>query len=273
MPPSFATLAAARTTVSKPALVERYGPDDLRRGELRLPRGEGPFPVAVLIHGGCWTAAMDDMTGLAPLADALTARGFATWNVEYRRLGNPGGGWPGTFEDIDGAVDHVRDLARRYPLDLKRVIVVGHSAGAHLALWAASRPRLKDKIAGANPLPLAAVAAIDGPGDLAPFAAGIDKQVCGAPVIAPLMGGTPAERPAEYRLASPQDNLPLHTRQLLVQASLGELMQPYVAAARRSGDPVETLAAGTDHFDIITPGTPHGREVVDFIATRALPPR
>ena len=91
MPPSFAELAKARTTVSKPVLVERYGPDDLRRGELRLPAGKGPFPVAVIIHGGCWTASVDNITGVAPLADALTARGFfiARWSGSCAGISSP----------------------------------------------------------------------------------------------------------------------------------------------------------------------------------------
>jgi acetyl esterase/lipase len=265
---SHAALAEARRHVSAPALVERYGPDDLRRGELRLPKGKGPFPVAVVIHGGCWSAAMENWTGTAPLADALTRRGIATWNIEYRRTGNAGGGYPGTFEDIAAAVEHVAVLARTQPLDLHHVALVGHNSGAHLALWAASRAKLAGPL-GRGKVRIETVVAIDGPGTLAPFI-GVDAQVCGAPAIVPFIGGTPAEKSEAYALASPMDRLPLGVRQLLVEGALGPMMQPYYAAANQSGDEVVRFSpGGADHFNIITPGTPHGKEVADFIASHA----
>jgi acetyl esterase/lipase len=263
--PSMAALAEARTAVPAPDRVVAYGTDPLQIGHLRLPEGEGPFPVVVLIHGGCWSAAYDDVTGMGPLAEALTARGVATWNLAYRRLGNAGGGWPGTFEDIGAGIDHVRALAGAYPLDLTRVIVAGHSAGAHLALWGASRPALADVRFGADPFRPMAVVAIDGPGTLASFV-GIDAQACGQPVIVPFMGGTPQDLPDAYRTASPQDQLPLGVRQLLVLAELGPAMQPYLAAAQASGDTVVPLVLeGADHFDPIVPGRPYGDRVVEAI--------
>ena len=125
---------------STPYIRASYGFGPIEVGELRLPPGKGPFPVAVIIHGGCWAKGFATMRMLSPLADALTAKGFATWNIEYRQLGDTGGGWPGTFQDWGAALDHLRVLARTQPLDLKRVIVVGHSAGGHAALWLAARP-------------------------------------------------------------------------------------------------------------------------------------
>lgn len=227
----------------------------------------------MLIHGGCWTAGYATRASFEPLAAALAARGLAVWNVEYRQIGQSGAGWPGTFEDVAGGVEHLRVLARRYPLDLSRVVLVGHSAGAHLALWAASRRKLGGRWADDHAIRPIAVAAIDGPATLAPFV-GLDAQVCGKPVIVPFMGGTPAEKPDAYRLASPADHLPLGARQLLVLGELGPLMQPYVAGAKAAGDPVEVLSpAGADHFDIITPDTPNGAAVVDLIATRAFAAR
>jgi acetyl esterase/lipase len=270
--PSFEALAERRKTVSAPALVERYGPDDLRRGELRLPRGAGPFPVAVLIHGGCWSAAMDDWTGTAPLADALAARGIASWNIEYRRVGNPGGGYPGTLEDVAAGVDHLRSLAGRFPLDLSRLTIAGHSAGAHLALWAASRRGLGGP-GGGDPLLPASVVAIDGPGELAPFI-GPDGQGCGFPAITRLMGGTPAAMPDAYRIATPAARLPLGLRQLFVLGDLAPFMTGYIDAASLRGDMVVRIApGGADHFNIIDPATPQGREVADFIAAQAFPRR
>jgi len=126
-----------------PQLREAYGADSLQFGELRLPRmGLGPFPVAVVIHGGCWTKGFATLRNTAAVASALADEGIATWNVEYRQMGDPGAGWPNSFLDVGAAVDHLRALAKAWPLDLTRVVVLGHSAGAHLALWAAARPRL-----------------------------------------------------------------------------------------------------------------------------------
>jgi acetyl esterase/lipase len=268
---SFRALAMAATSAPRPKITATYGADPIDNGELRIPPGKGPFPVAVLIHGGCWDAGTGGRDDMTPLAAALTKSGFATWNIEYRRVGDAGGGWPGTFRDVAAGVDYVRVLAKTQPLDLRRLVIVGHSSGAHLALWAASRRTLDASLAGKAPLSPAAVVAIDGPGTLAPFV-GIDAQVCGHPAIVPLMGGTPAEKPAEYKLASPADRLPFGVRQLLVLGELGPMMEPYVAAAKASGDRVEALAPkDADHFNILNPGSTQGAEVVDFIAAKALP--
>lgn len=249
-----------------PTAVLRYGPDELRSGQLRLPEGKGPFPVAVVIHGGCWTASFDTMAGMAAVSEALTKRGIATWNIEYRRLGNPGAGWPGTFEDIGSGIDHLAVLAMSYPLDLTRVTIVGHSAGAHLALWGGSRSRLGP--AYAPKVQPVSVVQIDGPATLAPFI-GIDAQACGKPVIAELMGGLPDARASEYALASPAENLPLGIRQLLVAGAFAPLMTPYAEMAEAAGDHVELIRGTDDHFDVVTPGSPVGDKVIDFIATRA----
>lgn len=269
-PDPEATYKAFGAKAAKPTATVSYGPAALQVADLRLPVGKGPFPVAIIMHGGCWQASVDNRSGIAGFAEALTRRGFATWNIDYRRVGDAGGGWPGTFEDIAAAEDKLADVATKYRLDLTRVIIVGHSAGAHLALWAASRAKLPAPWNTPRVRPVA-VAAIDGPGALAPFV-GVDAEVCGKPVIVPLMGGTPQERPTEYRIASPMDNLPLGPRQLLIKGELGPFMDPYIAAVRASSDPLDVLAPPkANHFDIVTPNTPNGAAVVDFIATKALP--
>ena len=255
---------------SRPTATIAYGSSPLQVGDLRLPAGKGPFPVAVVMHGGCFMAGIDKREGMAAFAEALTSRGVATWNIEYRRVGDPGGGWPGTFQDVAAAVDRLATLAPTHNLDLSRVTYVGHSAGAFFALWAASRGQLPAPWGQPRIRP-ASVVAIDGPGTLGSLI-GVDAMICGQPVIVPLMGGTPAEKPAEYRLASPQDHLPLGLPQLLVQAELGMLMQPYEAASRAAGDSVQSLAPpNANHFDVVTPSTVNGRAVVDFIVAKALP--
>jgi len=247
---------------SPTTLVAHYGVDPQQIGELRLPRGKGPFPVAVLLHGGCWDASKGDLRDTAPLAEALAARGIATWNIEYRRTGNPGGGWPGTFKDVAAATDYLAVLARTQPLDLHHVAMVGHDVGAQLALWVAARPKLKDAIAGAMAFRPVTAVAIDGPG--------ADAQRCGETAATRFMGGTPAEKPAAYALANPQAHLPLGVHQLIVVGALGAQMAPYVQAALASGDTVVKLTpGGADHRNVITPGTPQGKQVADFIAAQA----
>lgn len=267
--------ALERMAVSKPTYTMRYGPAPKQYAELRLPAGQGPFPLAVIIHGGCWDVAFGSSGTIAPVADALTKRGIATLNVQYRVVGDQGGGWPGTMQDIGTAIDSVRTLARRYPIDQKRLVVAGHSAGAQLALWTAMRDRLspQSELSRADPLMPKAVVAIDGPGALAEFI-GKDAEICDKPVIVPFMGGTPTQVPQRYRDASPQDHLPLKVPQFFAQAALAELMQPYIDRARKSGDPITAYRPpNTGHFSIINPSLPQGRSTVALIerAVASLP--
>src|SRR5437764_7356894 len=129
------------TTSSIRLLRLAYGPEPLQFGDLYLPDTPGLHPTVILIHGGYWRAryGLDLMTGLA---QDLVTRGYATWNIEYRRVGDPGGGWPGTLLDAAIATDYLRILAPSHGLDLQRVVPIGHSAGGHLALWLAARPRI-----------------------------------------------------------------------------------------------------------------------------------
>lgn len=120
-----------------------YGADPNQFAQLFLPQGRGPFPVAVVIHGGCWKK-FADLKNTVPMSDALRQAGVATWNIEYRRVDSEGGGWPGTYLDVAAAIDYLRTIAPKYQLDLNQVITVGHSAGGHLALWAAARQRLPE---------------------------------------------------------------------------------------------------------------------------------
>ena len=117
-----------------------YGDSPEQFATLAVPATPGPHPVVVLIHGGFWRAAYG-LDLMEPLAADLVRRGYAAWNIEYRRVGQPGGGWPGTLEDVAAAIDKLADLADDADLDLTRVSVVGHSAGGHLALWAADVAR------------------------------------------------------------------------------------------------------------------------------------
>jgi acetyl esterase/lipase len=239
-----------------------YGADPLNYGDLRLPKGPGPFPVAIVVHGGCWVSRFATLQNTAALSDALREAGVATWNVEYRRLDQPGGGWPGTFLDVAAAADHLRTLAQAHRLDLNRVVAVGHSAGGHLALWLAARHRLDagSELRRDNPLKLAGAVALGGPGDLRDFTT-YAASICGSPVIEQLLGGPPASVPRRYAQASPAELLPLGTRQVLIVGEQDGVMPPasrdrYVAAARKAGDDVDiTVVADAGHFEVIAPGT------------------
>lgn len=257
---------------SRPADVNAsYGRGELQFGELRLPKGDGPFPVAVVIHGGCWVSRFATLQNTTALADALRDAGMATWNIEYRRLDHPGGGWPGTFADVADATDHVRELAKRYPLDLSRVVTIGHSAGAHLALWAAARSKLPEgsPLARPNPLPLRAAVALGGPGDLRGFFE-YASSICGSNVIEALMGGAPSAVADRYAQGSPIELLPFGVRQVLIVGQRDGVMPPaarqaYATAAIKAGDKVEVIEVPGGHFEVIAPTSEAWPTVRDMV--------
>lgn len=249
----------------------RYGDDPLQFGELRLPEGRPPFPVAVVVHGGCWRSHYD-ITHIRNLADALRHAGMATWALEYRRVGNPGGGFPGTFLDVAAGLDHVKNIATEHGLDVHRVIALGHSAGGHLALWLAGRVKLgrASKLRGGEPLRLQGVLALAAVDDLRGAVAG---KVCGD-MAAQLLGGTPDDVPERYDAASPLELLPFGIplavvhgeRDALVPASFA---RHFAAAAESFGDQVTlTLVEDAGHFELIVPGSSAWPAVLD--ASRAL---
>jgi acetyl esterase/lipase len=240
-----------------------YGSDPLQFGELRVPSTSGPHPVAIVIHGGCWLATFpnrDDrevaIDNMRPVASALTDAGIATWNIEYRRLGNPGGGWPGTFQDVAHAADFVRTLAKGHGLDLGRVVTIGHSAGGHLAMWLAGRSQLgtASDLYVADPLRLRGVVDLDGPPDLKATMA-VQQPICGRPVIDELIGGSPADRSARFHDGSPIELIPFGVRQEFFAGRMfASQAAPYEAAARRAGDAVQTtVLADAGHFVFIDP--------------------
>jgi acetyl esterase/lipase len=234
-----------------------YGAGTLRFGDLRMPPGTGPFPVAVVIHGGCWRAE-NDLRHISHLADALTRAGVATWVIEYRRIGDPGGGWTGTFADVSAGTDHVRELAAQFPLDLDRVALVGHSAGGHLALWTAARHNLPpgSPLSPTGPLALRGVVSLAGITDLRTFSTG--SAYCNTSVP-PLLGGTVDEVPDRYAQASPIELVPLRIPQRLLHGTLDphvpvEQSRRFETKARSLGDDVElTVLPGVGHFDLIAP--------------------
>ncbi len=227
-----------------PGRPHSYGRHRSQRAELHLPRGRGPHPVMITIHGGSWTARYGKIV-MRGLAGDLLRRGWAVWNIEYRRLGN-GGGWPATFEDVAAAIDLLPELDA--PLDLQRVSVLGHSAGGHLALWAASRDRLPATAPGALPssgggtrVQLRQAIAQAGVCDLAGAYGRWRGGAAGA-----LMGGSPSEFPERYDIGDPLRLAPPSVPVLLVHGIADEtvsvsLSRSYAQAARERGGEVELV--------------------------------
>ena len=238
-----------------------YGRHRGQDGELWSPDGRPPaagWPVVVLVHGGFWRARYrkELMTALA--ADVV-GRGWAAWNIEYRRLGMPKrGGWPTTFEDVAAAVDHLGTLVRDHPLDLTRVVSVGHSAGGHLALWAAGRPGLPESAPGSPEPGFVAVTAVVGLAPVADLEEAAQHGV-GRGTVEGLLGGSPSEQPERYRLASPAARLPLGVVQVVVhgdrdEAVPFELSRRYVARACAAGDEAILVELnGVGHMELIDP--------------------
>jgi acetyl esterase/lipase len=222
--------------------------------ELHVPRGDGPYPVAIVLHGGSWRAGYDRRV-MRPVCRDLVRRGWAAWNVEYRRVGGgQGGGWPATFDDVSAAVDALpADDAR---LDLGRVVLLGHSAGGHLALWAAGRSRLPAGAPGAAPrtTPRAVIAQ-------APVA-NLERAralVEAGGAVNDLLGGSPSEVPERYDLANPFRQVPLAMPVLLVHGAEDQTVavgqsRDYAEAARAAGGVVELVEpAGATHRDHLDP--------------------
>ena len=279
--PNARTMIAYSELIATPAPApdhrESYGAGALQFGELRLPRGRSPTPVVVLIHGGCWRAAYD-LAHVGPAAAALADAGYAVWVPEYRRLGDDGGGWPGTFDDIAAAVDFVRDLSARYAaLDTTRVVLAGHSAGGQLALWAASRrpgDTSVNRAAAATPAkqpPVRAIGVVSLAGitDLAAYAS---ANGCGSAVV-PLLGGTAVQVAERYRAVSPIDRVPIGVPVRLVHGvadptvPLAEVRE-FASRAKAAGDAVTlTEVVGAGHFDVVAPQAAAWNAVLEAVRT------
>ncbi|HEX2669055.1 MAG TPA: alpha/beta hydrolase [Gammaproteobacteria bacterium] len=243
----------------------RYGPAASQAGDLHLP-DRNDAPVVCLFHGGFWRMpyGRDQMT---PLAEDLARRGYAAWNLEYRRLGEAGGGWPGSFEDAHAGIEHLAQLrADGAGIDLSRVMTVGHSAGGHLALWAAG-PR---RIAASSALPQVRIMAAVGQAPAADLKR-VHELGCSNGVAQELLGGTPSEVSERYALASPRELLPLGVPQLVVHGEKDDVVpaavgRDYAKAGEKAGDTVEYIELpGVGHFEHLDPKGEAWGKVVEWL--------
>jgi acetyl esterase/lipase len=265
-PISYQEVAAL--TALAPTLRESYGADSSQFGELRLPAGKGRFPTIVLVHGGCWLSQYD-YRYLNAMAQALADSGYAVWTIEFRRVGNIGGGWPNTFLDVGAATDHLRELATRFPIDTNRVVAVGYSAGGQFALWLPTRRRLAagTPLYTKSPMRVRGVLSTDGITDMGAFARA-QRVGCNA-ATSQLMGGMPDSVPDRYLQVDPIARVPLGVRSRLLRGYLDHIVpmdqaRRFAARASAAGDESQwTLLEVSGHFDAVSPLSPVFYHVLD----------
>jgi acetyl esterase/lipase len=250
-----------------------YGPDPMQVGELSRPLLDGVRPVVVLVHGGYWRVGFT-REAMNELASDLARVGFAAWNLDYRRFGELGGGWPGTVEDVAAGIDHLAEIAPTKNLDLDQVAVIGHSAGGQLAIWACARAGAPPDAPGAGPVVQPkGVVSLAGVVDLVASAtsteAGGGVELRRA--IEDFLAATPEQAPLRYEQASPLALLPVGVPQLLLHGSLDdrvplEQSKRYAEAAAAAGDPVELVELdGVDHFQVIGSTTAWWDQVLEWL--------
>jgi acetyl esterase/lipase len=232
----------------------RYGDGPWHVGNLRVPPGTGPFPVLVFIHGGFWRAGFNESLMVA-LAEDAAGRGVATWNFDYRAVGHPGGGYPGTLEDVAAAIDHLAELDE--PLDLGDVTLVGHSAGGHLALWAVGRPELEFGDPGSGPEVF--------PHTVVAQAAVVDLYAAaarnlGGGAVQGFLGGGPDDVPDHYRMASPVST----DARIIAVHGRYDLVVPIGQSGLLSGSEGIFDDTGT-HFDLLNPRHDLWRRTLDAL--------
>jgi acetyl esterase/lipase len=263
---TWLALRIARSALRRPATRHRYGEHPHQVADLHHPAGTGPFPVVVVLHGGYWQRPYTKLV-MRPLCVDLVRRGYAAFNVEYRRLGRDGGGWPQTFDDVATAIDHLADPGLGDAgLDLGRVTLLGHSAGGQLALWAAGRTELPAGAPGAGPRVLAS--------RVLAMAAVCDLQSAGRAARA-LLGGSPSEVPERWAQADPMRRIPLHVPVGLVHARGDETIaikssRDYAAAAQAAGAEVTLAEPPGGHRAPIDPGSTAWDVAAQWLSAREL---
>ncbi len=247
-----------------PAATERvaYGSDPLEVADLWLPDGPGPHPLVVMVHGGCWQTDVAKVTIMNYVAEDLRRHGAAVWNLEYRGVDRPGGGYPGTFTDVADGADAVRKLAASRHLDLRHVVAVGHSAGGHLVLWLAARDGLPaaSPLRRAHPLRVSVAFSLGGLPDLeAAMAPG--TNTCDSDPPRRLVGEPSAARPSVFADTSPAVMSPPRAAVTLINAERDRIAPPAFAAAyaarvgTKGPAPRTVVVPDEGHVELISPGS------------------
>lgn len=246
-----------------------FGEGEQEFGELWLPEGNGPFPVVAMVHGGCWLSQIPGTILQDYVAADLRDHGIAVWNLEYARIGHETGGWPGTFEDVAAGMDYLRVVANDYPLDLDRLVFTGHSAGGHLALWAAARSSLPDDspVHAADPLLPDAVVTLAGINDLADYRAHGPGR-CGEPdTVDNLVGPIETQTRDLMAQVSPGSMPAITVDQVIISGALDPIVPPvlgerYTMLAEARGDTVRhVVLPEAGHFELIDPTAPAWQEI------------
>jgi acetyl esterase/lipase len=249
-----------------------FGTEAHQFADLWLPEGEGPFPVVLMVHGGCWQTDIADLSIMNYISEDLRTRGIAVWNIEYRGVDRPGGGYPGSFQDVAAAADALRTFGKEYPLKLNRIVALGHSAGGHLAFWLAARQDLpKDSpLRTKKPLRLASAISIGGLPDLEATLTRQDNVCEAAPIIA-MTGEASPERPNIYADTSPAALPANKVRQIVINGDHDRVAPPRTAFAYKAlmtgkGQKLrEVIVPNTGHVELIAPGTAAWSQIVGAI--------
>lgn len=246
---------------AKPDTLIQYGADEYNFAELRVPQSPSnrKFPVVVVIHGGCWLSAVANADFMQGFATALTQAGYASYNIEYRSADHPEGGWPNTFNDVINAVNHLSKLPSHYSLDLNKIILVGHSAGGHLALWTSFFPKGLSQLHSIAELETQIVGVISLAGivDLKEY---YDPtgQSCGRGVNQ-LLGGSPEELQDLYRLTSPVDLYQPNSKVsiALITGALDPIVTTDHVKILSNAHPEinHLIIPQTGHFELVVPHT------------------
>lgn len=255
---------------AKPTEIVTYGPAPHQFAELWLPSGAGPHPTIIMIHGGCWLAELPGTELQNYLSEDLRKRGYAVWSIDYRRIGEDGGGYPGTFLDAAAAAEKLKEIAPAKKLNLAKLIAVGHSAGGHLATWLAARPRLtaSSPLAKAGALPITGVVSLAGINDLDAYRAKGPTACGGPPTIDSLVSANARPGVNLYADTSPAALLPLGVKQVVISGALDPIVPPsfgqdYARKAAAKGDTVKEITIdGAGHFELIDPTSEAWKKIV-----------
>lgn len=250
----------------------RYGSTSNQTIEVVIPNGPGPHPVAILIRGECSPSDGDMQARFREIGGDLAARGIAVWNIGYRSTHDPGGGYPNTFLDVGIAIDLIRSKARGYALDLDRSVLVGHSSGGHLALWAAARGRIlhSSRLHSENPFIPSNVVSLAGVGDVEAFSSSYATG-CKEHYGEALVGRPSDARPNVFADTSPSEMMPHAPNTIVVSGILDRVVPPFVAHdfARhaRPGVGLTMLnVEGANHLDLISKSSPAWAKIRELIS-------